>query len=224
MKLLELTSGRSALNANDLGVLPQLGLDSKLRLLVEDGVITICDGVFSMDGDQRLMLAEQLIHSGFDPKKVSKFLRWQEFEDFTEHTLSKNGFSTRKHLIFKSSARRMEIDILAWNDTLILAVDCKHWLRGLSPGRMREAARAQVERAVALAHRPELLYRLKIEHPEKLSIIPAILALGELRERLVDRVPIISISKLLSFIYGVSPIDDDIKRIPVPMLQSHFEI
>ena len=31
-----------------------------------------------------IMLAEELIHSGRDPQKVSRFLEWQEFEDFVK--------------------------------------------------------------------------------------------------------------------------------------------
>jgi hypothetical protein len=194
-------------------------LKQKLAALSRNGLVTFSDGVLSMDDRQRVMLAEQLIHSGSDPKKVSRFLAWQEFENFVEHVLEENGFSTRKHLIFRSGARRREIDILAWNDTFMLAVDCKHWLKGLTAGRMREAAEAQIERATALARRPELLFRLKVSHPVGRSVTPVILALGELRERLIDGVPIVSVSKLLSFIYGLSPIDGGVRRIRVPDLR-----
>jgi Holliday junction resolvase-like predicted endonuclease len=161
------------------------------------------------------MLAEQLIHSGADAKRVSRFLGWQEFEDFAEHILSENGFSTCKHLVFKSSLGRREIDIFAWNDTLILAVDCKHWIRGLSTGRMKKAAQAQIERTIAVARRPELLHRLKVPIPDVRSVIPVILTLGEVRDRLIHGVPIVPVSKLSSFIYEVSPIDKSIKRIRV---------
>jgi len=177
-----------------------------------------------MDSRQRITLAEQLIHNGGDPKKISRFLGWQEFEDFTEHTFSANSFHTVKHFVFKSQNGRREVDILAWNDTLMLAVDCKHWVRGLSTGRMRDAARAQIERVVSLANRPDLLKRIKVDHTEKRSIMPVILTLGDLRERIVEGVPIVSVSKLLSFIYGVSPVDDGIKRIPVSHLEAQSRL
>ena len=213
LKLLELTNSSPAVSLNELSALPRSGLDQVIVELEESGLATLSDGVLTMNCKQRVKLAEQLIHSGIDAKKVSRFLGWREFENFAEHILSENDFSTCKHLVFKSSAGRREIDILAWNDTFTLAVDCKHWLRGLSSGRMKEAAEAQVERATALARRPELLHRLKIPRVNGRSIIPVILALGELRDRLVDGVPIVSVSKLLSFIYDVSPIDSNLKRI-----------
>lgn len=219
LKLLELTQSHSAVDVKDLGVLAQASLEEKLAVLDKSGLVTISDRVLSMNGRQRAMLAEQLMHEGLDPKRVTRHLGWQEFENFAEHVLTENGFYTRKHLVFKSSAGRREIDILAWNDTFTLAVDCKHWLRALTPGRIREAVQAQIERAIALAERPELLYRLKVTHPEARSIIPVILALGESHDRLIDGVPVVSVSRLLSFIYGVSPVNGSVRRIRVPDLK-----
>ncbi len=215
LKLLELTSGGNALSLNELGTFPRFALNEDLTALGGNGFLTLSDGYVTMNGNQRVLLAERLIHGGVDAKKVSRFLAWQEFEDFSEDILSENDFSTRKHLVFKSTAGRREIDILAWNDTFTLAVDCKHWLRGLSSGRMKDAAKAQVERATALAGRPELLQRLKLPNLDGRTIMPVILTLGELRDRVLNGVPIVSVSRLLSFIYGVSPIDATVSRIRV---------
>jgi len=212
LKLLELTNSSPAVSLNELKSHPRIRLDQAIVELEGSGLVTLSGGVLTMNGRQRVKLAEQLIHKGTDAKKVARFLQWQEFEEFAEQILSENEFSTCKHFVFKSSAGRREIDILAWNDTLMLAVDCKHWLKGLSGRRMNDVAQAQVERVTALARRPELLHRLKVPRPDGRSIIPVILALGEPRE-LVDGVPIVPVSKLLSFIYGVSPVDSNLKRI-----------
>ena len=215
VKLLQLTNNGCAVRVKDLDELQTTRLNRTLIALGDSGLASFADGFLRMNSSQRITLAEQLIHSGVDPKRVSRFLKWQEFEDFAEDILSENGFSTSKHLIFKSPLGRREIDIFAWNDTFTLAVDCKHWASGLSRGRMRDAAQAQVERATALAGRPELLHRLNVPNPERRSIIPLILALGELRYRLINDVPIVSVSRLLSFLYGISPIDPAIIRVPV---------
>jgi len=224
LKLLELTSESHVVNLSDLCATQQASLDTKLNTLRERGLVSVSNGILRMDSRQRMTLAEQLIRNGGDPKKISRVLGWQEFEDFTEHTFSANSFHTVKHFVFKSKNGRREIDILAWNDTLTFAVDCKHWVRGLSTGRMQSAARAQIERVVSLSNRPDLLQRIKVDHTERRSIIPVILALGDLRERTVEGVPIVSISKLLSFIYGVSPVDDGIKRIPVSEIETQSRL
>ena len=215
LKLLELTSGRCSLRVKDLGGLPEGVPEDALDALENMGLLKVSDGRLSMNARQRVMLAERLIHSGLDAKRVSRFLGWQEFEDFAESILSENGFVTRRHFVFKPGAGRREIDVLAWNDTFLLAVDCKHWLKGLSSGRMKVAAQAQVERVSALAGRPELLHRLKVPRPEGRDIIPVILSLEELVDRLIDGVPIVCVSKLLSFIYGISPLDNAIERVRI---------
>ncbi len=223
LKLLELTSESRAVNVADLGATQQVRLDT-LSTLRERGLVSVSNGLLRMDSRQRMTLAEQLIHNGGDPKKISRFLGWQEFEDFTEHTFSANSFHTVKHFLFKSKNARREIDILAWNDTLTFAVDCKHWVRGLSTGRIRNAALAQIERVVALAKRPDLLKRIKVDHAERRSIMPVILALGDLRERIVEGVPVVSVSRLLSFIYGVSPVEDEIRRVQVSELEAQSRL
>jgi len=217
LKLLELTNNRPAVRQKELGALPRVWLDEALAALEGNGLVTFSNGILTMDRRQRIMLAEELIHSGADAKRVSRLLGWQEFEGFSQNILAENGFSTRKHFVFKSGVGRREIDILAWNDTFMLAVDCKHWLRNLSTGHMRDAAHAQLERVTALAARPELFYRLGILNPEGRMIIPVILSLGEPRDRLLDGVPIVCVSKLLSFLYGVSPIDSKLNRVRVEL-------
>ncbi len=190
-------------------------LVEKVERLREDSLLSLSGERVDLNTRQRLLLAEKLIHDGRDPQKVSRYLEWQEFENFAVATLGENGFRTAKHLVFKSRLGRREIDIVAWNDMFLLAIDCKHWLRGLSIGRMSVAARAQVERMTALAGRPEILSRIGIDHVGKRSIMPAVFALGDSRHAFVDGVPIVSVSKLMSFLYGLSPFDERICSIRV---------
>ncbi len=190
-------------------------LFEKVEKLRDDGLLSFNQEELELDARQRIMLAAQLIHSGRDPLKVSRFLEWQEFENFAVAILEENGFHATRHLVFKSKIGRREVDILAWNDMLLLAVDCKHWLRGLAPARMREAANAQVERTVALAERPELLMRLGVIHPEGKRIMPVLFSLGEPRQSVAEGVPVVTVSKLVSFLYGISPVDDRFRNIPI---------
>jgi hypothetical protein len=201
-----------------------LSLIEKIERLAGQGLVSYSQEKLELDARQRILLAEQLIHGGRDPEKVSRFLGWQEFENFSISTFEDNGFRTLKHLIFKTRVGRREIDILAWNDTLLFAVDCKHWLRGLSMGRIADAAHAQVERTKALAERPDILSRSGVNHLEKRSIMPAVFALGDPRQRVVDGVPVVSVSKLLSFLYGISPVDDRFRSFHVKNLAAPLSL
>ncbi len=227
VKLLELTRHGRRLSIAELA--DRVHVDSgaatsSLSPLHERGLVSYSGGMLEMDARQRIMLAELLIHNGRDPQKISRFLEWQEFENFAVHSFEENGFRAVKHLVFKSRLGRREIDLLTWNDTFLLAVDCKHWLRGSSPGRMKQAGQAQAERAKALAERPDLLNRYKVSYIEKRSIMPLIFALGEPRDRIVDGIPIVSVSKLMSFLYGVSPVDERFRTFPVKDLDAQTRL
>jgi len=218
IRILDLTRGGRRISVEELADSLHMGLEllnQKLEVLSEKKSVSYNEGMVEMSTGQRIMLAEQLIHSGHDPEKVTRFLEWQEFEQFAGETLERNGFRTVKHLVFKSRIGRREIDLLAWNDSFLLAIDCKHWLRGLSPSRCRQVASAQAERSQALAERLDTLRRHGVSNAEKRSLMPMILCSGDPRESIVNGVPIVAVSKMISFLYGVSPIDEELRRIPV---------
>ena len=177
LTLLKLTEQGKAVNLDEFMARvsrPQFARATIDRLL-DAGMASVREGFLSMDPSQRMILAERLIHDGRDPLRVSRVLEWQEFESFANDTLIENGFRTAKHFIFKTSIGRREIDILAWNDNFMLAIDCKHWLRGISGRRMEDAAQAQTLRVRALAKRPELLARVEAGNLARRSIMPVIL-------------------------------------------------
>jgi hypothetical protein len=222
LKILELTRRRQRISLNELSReirIARTSLVSELEALQARSAIAISKEHLELDARQRIILAEELIHSGGDPQKVSRFLDWREFENFAVDSFEENGYLTAKHVVFKTQMGRREVDILAWNDTFLFAVDCKHWLQGLSPARTRDAVRAQVERSNALAGQPEILCRYGILQPSQRKVAPAILTLVEGSQKVVDGVPIVPVSKLMSFLYGVSPVDETLRMFRVKDLQ-----
>lgn len=218
IKLLELTRDGHEVFLHELAYELQAApatLVSQAEDLRSKGLANYHHGRFELDTRQRIMLAEELIYNGRDPQRVSRFLEWQEFEDFGVLAFEDNCFGVVKHLVFKSRSGRREIDLLAWNDTFLFAVDCKHWLRGLSTSRMSAAVRAQVERSEALAGKPELLVKFGVTHPDQRRIVPMLFTLGDPRQTVVDEVPVVPVSKLMSFLYGISPVDKSFRSFPV---------
>jgi len=218
IKLLELTRETHRIALVQLA--QQLNIQSiKLARQVEDlaerKLVSRDYESLQMDAAQRMMLATELIYAGLDPQQVSRFLEWQEFESFAAECLERNGFRTVRHLLFKSRIGRREIDLLAWNDSFLLAIDCKHWLRSFSPSISRRVAYAQYERVEALAGRVDVLERHGVEKTEKRVLIPVIICLREPRVKIVDGIPIVQISKLISFLSGISPIDEGLRWIPI---------
>jgi hypothetical protein len=218
IKLLDLTRNGHGVSldelAHELRAAPAT-LISQAEGLRSKGLANFHHGRIDLDTRQRIRLAEELIHAGRDPQKVSRFLEWQEFEHFAVLTFEDNDFGVVKHLVFKTRSGRREIDILAWNHSFLFAVDCKHWLRGLSTSRIGAVVRAQVERSEALARKPELLVKFGVTHPERRRIVPMIFTLGDPPQAFVDEVPVVSVSKLMSFLYGVSPVGESFRSFPV---------
>jgi Holliday junction resolvase-like predicted endonuclease len=218
VRLLELTKhGRrlTIVELSDALHVDRHNIEGKVQALSEQGYLTTAGDTIEANAAQRLMLAERLIQTGCDPNHVARHLKWQEFEDFAADSLKQNGFRTVKHFVFKTRNGRREIDLLAWNDNFVLAIDCKHWRRGLSASSARNAAVAQIERVVALCGRPDIIMRRGFGKPAGRKILPVIVSLCDPRESIVEGVPVVAVRKLVSFLYGISPVDNTLRMIPV---------
>jgi len=217
-RLLELTRKQGLWSVADLERLLRAD-DLKVRLenLHERRLLRLSNWAIEQSPLQRILLAEELVIGGCDPQKVARILGWQEFEKFVKLAFEESGFRALKHLIIKLGHRtRCEIDILAWNQSLTLAIDCKHWIRGgMSQPRLRKAVEAQTKRVAALARRPELLCRSGLEDLEKRSIMPILLVLRESETRELNGVQIVPISKLAGFLSELSPFESAFRLIPV---------
>lgn len=210
IRLLEMTRKDRKVCLTDLAChlgMDQSNLVTNITKLHEDNIIQFNQGMLEVTSQQRLLLATYLIRRGSDPQRISRFLGWQEFEDFTEESLRDNGFRTIKHLVFRTQSGRREIDLIAWNDLFLLSIDCKHWLRGLSYTKLVDVVAAQIERTQAIAQKPDLLTKRGVVDVHKRLMTPVILSLVEPQPQILNGVPVVSILKLISFLHEFSPFD-----------------
>jgi len=216
--LLVMTANSNRVSLDDLARKTGLNrpmLERKLSHLADRQLLRSAGAFVEMGGVERVMLAEELVRGGLEPKRASRHLGWQEFEQFVLSLLRKNAFRTVRHVVFRTSSGRREIDLLASNDLFLFAIDCKHWKRGLTWSQMKDVARAQIQRARALAVHPEVLGKCGVQGLGGRCIHPLVLTLGEAREQFAEGIPFVPISKLPSFLGGVSPSDERLLRIPV---------
>jgi len=214
-KLLQMTKRQMRISVEDIQ--KECGtenLEEEVQSLKQRGLVNADHEFLEVTSRQRVMLAETLVRAGQDVQLVSRLLAWQEFEEFVEAALDQSGFHSVRHVVFKGTLGRREIDVLAWSDVWILVVDCKHWSGILARSRMKSAAEAQVERARALAERPEIMGRQGIQRID-LPLVPILLTLGEPRDRLIGGVPIVGLSRLSSFLQEASPYVDGFLTIHV---------
>ncbi len=120
---------------------------------------------------------------------LAKSLGWKSFEELTAFIFSSMGYSVLKNFRLK----RREIDVLAYNEKLAFAVDCKHWKR-MPPSALELAVRKQKERAKALLESLDF---------SKKVVIPVIVTLYESSLKLIDGTPLVPIFKMTDFINNI---------------------
>lgn len=180
-------------------------IEKTLIKMEADGAISRSVDGFHVTSEQRLMIAQRAILSGADPERISRALSWQEFEDLAVAAFKSNGFSTKKHFVFKADQKRNELDILALREPLLLCVDCKRWARGWGPSRVRNAVRDQRNRTRALLLNAKSLgERAGFNSWTSGGALPLLLALADVNVRVVDGTPIVSVLRLGSFLAGIS--------------------
>jgi len=194
------------------------------RSLVKESLLELqAANVVSLSGDeihinpeQRLRIVELAVGIGADFERVSRELRWQEFETFADWVLAEDGFATLNHFVFKGSGRRFEIDVVGAKEPMILCIDCKHWHHGWFPSKVSASATDQLQRV-------RLLSRVFAAHGTRLHAggwrsaraLPVVLTLGDASPKLIEGVPIVSVLRLKSFLSEINPWLDELRFVDV---------
>jgi Holliday junction resolvase-like predicted endonuclease len=185
--------------------------------LHEASVVTLTGEEIHITPEQRMRIAELAILEGVDPERVARELGWQEFEGLAAHILSREGYATANHFIFKHSARKYEIDVLGAKEPMVLCVDCKHWRHGWAPSKIMTAARNQLLRVQSLS---EVFAFYEKKHHitgwRSARLLPIVVALADVSSKLMDGVPIVSALRLRDFLCQVSPWDERLRFVDIP--------
>jgi len=190
-------------------------VEESLSRLHRDGAITMMGEEIRITPEQRLKGAELAVTMGADPERVARELRWQEFEAITNHILSREGFATANHFVFKGSGRRFEIDVLGAKEPMVLCIDCKHWHHGWAPSRIIAAAKNQLLRVLFLSqvfacHRGRLQ---ATRNWHSVRLLPVVLTLADVCSKFMDGVPIVSALRFRDFLSEVSPYVEKLRFI-----------
>jgi len=130
----------------------------------------------------------------FFAKKISledlaSKISWRSFEKLTELMFKQIGYFTLTNFRIK----RREIDVLAFNENLVFAADCKHWKR-MSFSSLNKSAEMQKLRASFLTS--TLTFSKK-------QIIPLIVTLYESELKIINKIPIVPVFKLKDFVMNI---------------------
>ncbi len=158
-----------------------------------------------------------LIKIGVSPEKAIALLNWRDFEGLCERGLQISGFSTKRGLRFTLDGRRYEIDVVASDHEVTLALDCKMWSKGNSPKvyKIFEAAEHQYLRTIALKHAIERRSLADVRpEPGHGVMVPCIVTWLDFGVKLSKSgVPIVPISKFPSFVNDIRSLLDEVAAL-----------
>jgi len=148
-------------------------LESVLKKLASEKLIEKNEDALDASMSQRLGIAIKAINYGADFERVSRALGWLEFEEIVAHVFEENGYRVGRRFRFQAYGRRWEIDVLATRKPLIVCVECKHWLRGLSNSSARRIAENHLEKVKALSENASrIVKKLKLRFWDRALVVP----------------------------------------------------
>lgn len=180
---------------------PVLVAGNILSNLYEFGLIEYNSEQIELSSNQRVKLALYAINQGTDVETICKVLEWKEFENFTAQVFEKNNFRVKRNFRFKASQRRWEIDVVAYNEPIIVCTDCKRWRRGWGNSAIKRVAAEQAKRTQVFADSLHFLQqKLDLNNWKQATVFPAILSLFPGPVKLYNKVPVVPILQIQNFV------------------------
>ncbi len=155
-------------------------------------------------GETMIRKAIDRIRRGASIEEASRELSWKNFEDLISYILTSNGYETvTRHRV----GRRAEIDIISWNHSLALIIDCKHWKK-TTKSSLSSIVSKQIQRS-------RLLIEINYFRGARKELIPTIVTLVEEEGQLFSGVPIVPVQKFDTFLRELDGNLESIYKIPI---------
>ena len=157
-----------------------------LQIFLQNGIGVLDENIVDFQNSDRIKASIFAFRNGASIEDVSEFLSWQNFEELVSRVLVENGFQVQKNLILTKP--RMEIDVIGIKLGVSILIDCKHWKR-MTQSALNDIVNKQVERV-----------KRYVEKTESTSAIPVIVTLHQEKVNFVNKVPVVPVMQLSSFL------------------------
>lgn len=191
-------------------------LTRAVKTLAREELVNLTGGMVEVSPLQKAKLALKAVRLGSSLKEACRNLSWSGFERAVMEALELNGYEVLSHLRVRVEGKLSEIDVLALKGRLLLLVDCKHWRKPLSDSLLQRVAEIQKKRVEALnlpLNREILRKKMGGKIRGKFYGIPLVITLLEQSRKLVEGVPVVSISKLVSFLAEIPAYIYELKSV-----------
>jgi hypothetical protein len=158
-----------------------------LKYLLKLGIGNLSSDSVSFSEKDKLDIILLVMEHGCNPERLSKKLRWNDFELFTSLLIKSVEYTLERNVVFNNP--RIQIDVIGIYQKTALLIDCKHWMKiydfNVSRFSLNQIGRARIF----------LAKRKDVE-----AAIPVIVTLNDCECNFFEKVPIVSISRFNHFL------------------------
>ena len=161
---------------------------SLLGFLIDNRIgIASKDNVIIFSETDRMKTALLALRLGCDIVQIGRVLNWKDFEVFASNVMKELGYRIETNITFTKP--RFQIDVIGIFSNSALVIDCKHW---------KDSNYSMISRAaVNQIRRTKLLTEKRVDIS---CALPVVLTLHNWTNSVVEGIPVVSISNLLSFL------------------------
>ena len=158
-----------------------------VNYLINSGIGEFSDNSVTFSEKDKLDTLLLAMKQGCDPERLSKKIRWNDFELFTSLLIESAGYSYERNVVFTNP--RIQIDVIGFYRKIALLIDCKQWMK-INGFNISKFSSNQIRRTEVFLDK-----RKDVE-----SAIPIIVTLHEYDSSFFDKIPIVPISRFKEFL------------------------
>ena len=178
--------GISELDFSAASEIDEFSAKELLGIFIENGIGVSDNGIVNFQNNDKILASIFAITNGASIEDVAEFLSWQNFEELVTCILEENGFQVEKNLMLTKP--RMEIDVVGIKLGIAVLIDCKHWKK-IPKSALDDIVYKQTARV-----------KNYVSKTESTMAIPVIVTLHQEKVNFVNKVPIIPVIQLSSFL------------------------
>jgi len=178
--------GISELDFSAASEIDEFSAKELLGIFIENGIGVLDNGIVNFQNNDKILASIFAITNGASIEDVAEFLSWQNFEELVTCILEENGFQVEKNLMLTKP--RMEIDVVGIKLGIAVLIDCKHWKK-IPKSALDDIVYKQTARV-----------KNYVSKTESTMAIPVIVTLHQEKVNFVNKVPIIPVIQLSSFL------------------------
>ena len=177
------------ISTKDFSIVTKINIEDSetiLNKIVENNIGSKQDNLYYFEPGDKLKIAIILLENDFPLDEISDIIDWKDFEGLTAEILNSKNFAVIKNMILTKP--RIEIDVVGIRLGVAVLIDCKHWNR-YSLSSLTTAVQKQIERT-----------KQYVAKTQGAIAVPVIVTLHQDQINFIEKVPIVPIVQLSSFI------------------------